>query len=169
MKNFQDLFVHELQEVYDAEMQMEKLLPECAKKAHAQKLKEAFRQHHDETRHQIDRLRRIASELNLELKGSECPAIKVYADEIHDIMKAFYPSDVRDAALISAAQRVEHYEIAQYGTLKSFAKYLGWKDIEKLLDETSKEEGHADKKLSEIAVGGFFTTGINEMAANKTA
>jgi ferritin-like metal-binding protein YciE len=169
MRNFQDLFVYELQEMYDAEVQIERLLPDCAKKAHTPKLKDAFRHHLDETRHQIDRLRKIANEHNIELQGGVCNAVKVYADEAHALMKTFYPSEVRDAALISVAQCIEHYEIAQYGTLKSFAKYLGWKDVEKLLDETSKEEGHADKLLSDIAVGGFFTTGVNEMAASKSA
>lgn len=167
MKNFQDLFIHQLKDVYDAEVQMERLLPECAKKSHAEKLKEAFKHHLEETKGQIKRLRHIAEMLNISLEGGECAPIRVYADEAHEFMKAFYPSDVRDAALINAAQKIEHYEIAQYGTLKSFAKYLGYKDVEKLLEETSKEEGHADKKLTDIAAGTFFTTGVNELAASK--
>src|SRR5262245_26249394 len=125
MKNFYDLFNHELRDIHNAEEQLVKLLPEFAKAAHTPKLKEAFEQHYAETQEHVERLERIAKDLNIELRGRECTAMRMFADEAKKTMAADYPPDVMDAALISSAQRIEHYEIALYGTLKAFAKHLG--------------------------------------------
>lgn len=167
MKDFHDLFVHELRDMYAAEVQIEKILPEMAKIAHLPKLKEAFRSHHEETRNHVRRLERIALQLGVSLKNCKCDAIEGILKEGKKLIKGNYPHEVRDAALIISAQRVEHYEMAVYGVLKAFAKHLKLDDIVKILDETSKEEGHADKKLTEIANGTFFTTGINEKAVRR--
>lgn len=169
MKNFQDLFIHELRDIYDAEVQIEKTLPELVKKAHSKELKEALHKHHLETKQQIRRLDKIAAELKIDLAGEECDAIKGILREGHKLLGKHYPPEVTDAAIIASAQRVEHYEMAVYGTLKAFAKHLELKNIEKLLDETSEEEGNADKTLTSIAMGTLFTTGINKEAARKTA
>ncbi len=167
MRNFRDLFDHELKDMYAAELQIEKILPEMEKCAHLPKLKEAFRLHHQETKNQIQRLEKIANQLDISLTHCECMGIDGILRETKSLMQADYPHEVRDAALIISAQRVEHYEIAVYGGLKAFAKNLKLNDIAKMLDESSKEEGHADKKLTEIASGTLFSGGINEQASKR--
>jgi ferritin-like metal-binding protein YciE len=167
MKDFHDLFLNQLNDMYSAELVIEKALPEMAKMAHLPNLKETFHMHHIETKHQIARLERIADELGIKLHDSKCDAIEGILKEGKKLLKGNYPHEVRDAALIISAQRVEHYEIAVYGVLKSFAKHLKLDNVVKILDESSKEEGHANKKLSEIAEGTLFTTGINAKALKR--
>ncbi|MFI5334081.1 MAG: ferritin-like domain-containing protein [Chlamydiales bacterium] len=169
MKNFQNLFHHELRDMHSAEVQIVQLLPRLAQAADTQQLKDAFEKHYIETQQHVVRLEKIAKDLEIPLGGRECKVMQVIAEEAEKIITADYPPEVRDAALISCAQRMEHYEIAVYGTLKAFAKHLGLKDVEQLLNETSKEEGAADKKLTEIAVGTVFGTGVNQQAVRKTA
>lgn len=167
MKDFHDLFVHELKDIYAAEVQIEKILPEMAKAAHLPKLKEAFRSHHQETKKHVQRLEKIADQLGITLKHCQCDAIEGILKEGKKLVKGDYPHEVRDAALIVAAQRVEHYEMAVYGILKAFAKHLKLNDIIKILDETSQEEGRADKHLTEIANGTLFSAGVNKKAAER--
>jgi ferritin-like metal-binding protein YciE len=168
MKDFHDLFAHELKDMYAAELMIEKALPELAKAAHSEKLKEAFRNHHKETKHHVERLKRIADHLKISLTNiKKCEAMEGILKEGKQYLKADYPHEVRDAALIISAQRVEHYEIAVYGVLKAFAKHLKYHEIIKILEETSKEEGHMDKKLTEIADGTLFQTGINAKASKR--
>lgn len=169
MKNFYDLFNHELRDIHNAEEQLAQLLPELASAAHTPKLKELFEQEQAEAQDQVERLERIAKDLNIQLGGRECAAMRVFADEAKKTIAADYPEDVMDAALISSAQRIKHYEIALYGTLKAFARHLGLKDAERLLNLTSKEEGAIDKKLTEIAVGTVFSSGVNQKAIRKSA
>ncbi len=169
MKDFYDLFTHELKDIYSAETQLERLLPEFARAATTPKLKEAFSYYHKEIPQQIARLEEIAQDLNIDLKGHTCEAMKVFLNEALKIMRTDYPAEVRDAALISSMQRIKHYEIALYGTLKAFARNLGFKDAERLLSLNSKEEGQADQKLTAIATGGTFTKGINVKAMRKSA
>jgi ferritin-like metal-binding protein YciE len=167
MKDFHDLFTHQLRDMYAAEIQIEKVLPEMARLAHLPKLKETFHTHHQETKKHIQRLEKIASELNIELKPCECVAIEGILKEGKNLVKEHFPNEVRDAALIVSAQRIEHYEIAVYGVLKAFAKHLHLDDVLKILNESSKEEGHANKKLTEIAEGTLFSVGINEQALRR--
>lgn len=167
MKDFYDLFIHELHDMYSAERQIVKALPEMAKAANHPDLKEAFRTHRDETQRQIERLEEVAAQLGIQYKDAECPVVKEMLKEGKKIINSNYASDVKDAALITAAQRVEHYEMACYGILKAFAKQIDRKDLVKLLDESAKEEGHADKKLTEIAEGGLFSKGVNEKALKR--
>lgn len=167
MKDFYDLFIHELQDMYSAELQIVKALPEMARAAHHPDLKEAFRNHRDETQKQIERLEKAAEELGVTFKEVESPIMMEMLKEGKKVINSKYASDVKDAALITAAQRVEHYEMACYGILKSFAKQIDRKDIVKLLDESSKEEGNADKKLTEIAEGTLFNKGVNEKALKR--
>src|SRR5437868_4358958 len=112
MKNFHDLFVHELRDMYFAEKQIEKILPQMAKTAHSSKLKEVFREHHKETQHQMIRLEKIADQLGISLTNTECDAIVGILKEGRKLLRSTYPPEVRDAALIISAQRVEHYEMA---------------------------------------------------------
>jgi ferritin-like metal-binding protein YciE len=167
MKDFHDLFLDQLNDIYSAEMQIEKVLPEMAKMAHLPELKEAFHMHHAETKHHITRLERIADELGIKLHPSGCDAIEGILKEGKKLVKENFPHEVRDAALIISAQRVEHYEITVYGVLKSFAKHLKLDDVYKILEESSKEEGHANKKLSQIAEGSLFCKGVNAKALKR--
>ncbi|MES2272809.1 MAG: ferritin-like domain-containing protein [Chlamydiota bacterium] len=167
MKEFRDLFVKELRDITNAEIQIIKLLPEMIHAAKSPKLKEAFKAHLEETKKQLHRLENISLELNETLSGVHCDAMRGLLKEAHDAMKANYQCDVKDAALISAAQRIEHYEIAVYGVLITFAKHLKLDKVVALLKETIKEEGHADKKLTEIAEGSFFSEGVNTKACKR--
>jgi ferritin-like metal-binding protein YciE len=135
--------------------------------AHLPKLKEVFHEHHKETKQQIKRLEAIAEELGMTLSPHKCDAIHGILVEGKKLLKEKYLPEVRDAALIVSAQRVEHYEMAVYGVLKSFAKHLKLDHVVKILQESSKEEGHADKKLNEIAEGTLFTTGVNAKALKR--
>jgi ferritin-like metal-binding protein YciE len=164
MKDFHDLFTHEIRDMYAAELQIEKILPVMVEKAHNPKLKEAFNTHHKETKDQIKRLEKISAQLNVNLNNCECDAISGILKEGKKLSSEHYPPEVLDAALIISAQRVEHYEMAVYGGLKAFAKHLKLDEVLKLLDESSKEEGHADKKLTEIAEGTPFSSGVNVKA-----
>ncbi len=169
MKNFHELFIKELKDIYNAEQQIVKALPDFVHAAHSPKLKEAFRHHLEETHKHVERLETIAAELNLDLKGVECEAMTGLLKQAHKMAKANYASDVKDAALIGEAQRIEHYEIAVYGTLKTYAKILKLDHVEKLLKETLKEESHADTKLTGVAEGGLFSEGVNTKACKKCA
>lgn len=169
MKNFYDLFVHQLKDMYAAEIEIEKALPLMAKMASLPKLKEAFHDHHRETKKHITRLEKIADHLGISLGKCHCEAIHGIIAEGKALIKEHYPEEVRDAALIVSAQRVEHYEMAVYGVLKSFAKHLKFDEVVDILKESAHEEGHADKKLTEIAEGTLFTTGVNAKAIKKTA
>lgn len=169
MKDFYSLFVKELKDIYNAEKQILKALPDMAKSAHAQSLKEAFHQHHKETKEQIKRLEAIANEINEDLDGAENEIVKSMLKEGHKLIKGHFDPIVRDAALINAAQHVEHYEIASYGALKAFAKHLKLTDVFNLLDDASREEGSMNKTLTSIAEGSVFQKGINDKACEKVA
>jgi len=167
MKDFHDLFIDQLRDMYAAEVLIEKTLPEMAKAAHLPKLKEAFHSHHLETKKHVQRLEKIAGDLNISLKNCHCEAITGILKEGKKLIKEDFPHQVRDAALIVSAQRVEHYEMAVYGALKAFAKHLKLEDVVRLLDESSHEEGRADKYLTEIASGNLFSAGVNEKALKR--
>lgn len=166
MKNFHDFFIEELKDIYNAEFQILKALPVMAKAVKSTQLKDAFLQHEAETQEQVQRLEKIGGLMKVDLKGRVCKAMQGLIEEGQEILKSPFEADTKDAALISAAQRIEHYEIAAYGSLKTYAKHLGLRDVAKLLEETLKEEGAADKKLTGIAEGGIFREGINTKACS---
>jgi ferritin-like metal-binding protein YciE len=168
MKDFYSLFIKELKDIYDAEKQIMKALPEMIKSAHSSNLKEAFQQHLKETKEQVKRLESISQELNEDLAGGRNDVVKSLIMEGRK-SKAFTDPIVKDVALINAAQHIEHYEIASYGTLKAFAKHLKLTDVYNLLDDSSKEEGHANKTLNSIAEGSIFQKGVNDKACAKVA
>lgn len=169
MKNFQDLFRHEVQDIYSAETQLEKALAEYEKNAKSESLKEALRLHRGETQRQIKRLEGLANTLKFDISGHTCEAMKIFLKEAQNIMKADYPPEVRDAALISSIQRIKHYEIALYGTLKAFARSLKMGEADRVFNEILKEEMSVDKNLSEIATGKASGHGLNEDAISKKA
>jgi ferritin-like metal-binding protein YciE len=169
MKDFYSLFVKELKDIYDAEKQIVKALPEMAKAAHTPSLKDAFHQHLKETKEQVKRLEVIAKELDEDLDGAQNEIVKSMLKEGNKLIKGHYDSIVKDAALLNAAQHVEHYEIASYGALKAFAKHLKLTDVFNLLDDTSREEGGMNKTLTSIAEGSVFQKGVNDKACEKCA
>ncbi len=151
VKTLKDLFVDELKDMYNAENQLTKALPQMAKKATSEKLKNAFESHLSETENQIKRLDKVFKELEMEPKGKKCEAMAGLVKEAKEMMDEVEDENVLDAALISAAQKVEHYEIGSYGTLRTFAEILGLSDSVDLLQENLDEEGAADEKLTKIA------------------
>jgi ferritin-like metal-binding protein YciE len=151
INSLQDPYLAELQDLYDAENRIIKALPKMADAASSPDLRRAFQEHLEQTRRQSDRLERIFSMLNESPKGKKCKGIEGILDEGKEMMDLDAPPAVCDAALISAAQRVEHYEIAAYGTVRTFARRLGYEDQAQLLNETLQEEGDTDKKLTSLA------------------
>lgn len=153
MNDLQDLLVDQLRDLYNAESQLVKALPKMAKAATHPELRSAFEEHLDQTRTHIDRLSQVFDSLGEKAKGKTCQAMKGLIEEGNEVLKEKGADpDVRDAALIAAAQRIEHYEIAGYGTVRTYAKMLGHKDAMKTLQETLNEEGQTDKKLTKLAV-----------------
>jgi ferritin-like metal-binding protein YciE len=147
----EDLLVHELKDLYSAETQIVKALPKMAKAASSADLQKAFEDHLEETKHQVQRLDEIFQELETSARGKKCKAMEGLLAEGKEVVDEDAEPHVKDAALIGAAQRVEHYEIAAYGTTRTFAKQLGKDRIVELLDETLEEEKGADTKLTDLA------------------
>ncbi|HWB59690.1 MAG TPA: ferritin-like domain-containing protein [Chthoniobacteraceae bacterium] len=151
LESLRDLYIAELRDLYSAEKQLTKALPKMAKAAGTPELKEAFESHLEETEGHVTRLEKIFEELDEKPTGETCEAMKRLIEEGEHFVKAKGESQVIDAGLIAAAQRVEHYEIAGYGTARTLASHLGEEDAAELLQETLDEEGAADKKLTSIA------------------
>jgi ferritin-like metal-binding protein YciE len=149
--NLEDLLYDQLQDLYDAEQKIAEALPQMAEAADAPELKQAFEQHHRETHNQINRLERVFALLGKEAKSKTCDAINGLISEGEDVMSASGDPEVKDAALIAAAQRVEHYEMAGYGTARTFAHYLHLDEAARLLQETLDEEGATDHRLTDLA------------------
>jgi ferritin-like metal-binding protein YciE len=146
-----DLFLEQLQDLYDAEHRLTKALPQMAAAAHSVELKAAFNDHLRETENQVRRLEQVFQLLGHSAERETCPAMKGLIEEGQEMIGAKGDPDVKDAALIAAAQRVEHYEIAGYGTARTFAQHLGHDQIARLLQETLDEEGNCDKRLTRLA------------------
>jgi ferritin-like metal-binding protein YciE len=150
-KTLKDLFIHSLSDVYSAEKQLTKALPKLARASTSPQLKQAFETHLEETNGQIERIDRVVQASELRLKRIKCVAMEGLVEEGQEQIDEIEKGPVLDAALIGAAQKVEHYEIATYGTLAALARKLGYDDALKLLLETLEEEKATDKKLTEIA------------------
>jgi ferritin-like metal-binding protein YciE len=146
------LFVDQLRDLYSAEKQLVKALPKMAKACTNEVLREGFETHLEETEEQVSRLEKIFEELGERSGGKKCAAMEGLIEEGTEVIKADGEPAVIDAGLIAAAQRVEHYEIAAYGTAREFAKVLQLEEVAELLEQTLKEEEATDQKLSEIAV-----------------
>jgi ferritin-like metal-binding protein YciE len=151
LKTLEDFFIEELKDLYNAEKQLTKALPKMVKAATSGELKAAFQNHLGETEDQVKRLEKVSEILGRSLNGKKCAAMEGLLEEGKEIMEEDAAPEVLDAALIAAAQKVEHYEIASYGCAKTYARLLGYEDIESLLQETADEEGNADKTLTGIA------------------
>ncbi len=147
----EELFLHNLKDVYNAEKQLLKALPKMAKGSTSKKLKAAFEGHLKETEGQVKRLEKVFEILGAAARGIKCAAMEGLIEEGGEVLQGEFTSSVKDAALIAAANKVEHYEIASYGTLVSFARLLGHSSVEKLLNATLEEEKKADMKLTALA------------------
>ena len=148
----EDLFTETLKDIYFAEKQILRALPKMAKEATSPELKEAFETHRDETENQVERLNQIFESMGRPARGKTCEAIIGIIDEAKEVMDEFKGEDALDAGLAASAQTVEHYEIARYGTLKTWARQLGMDHAAKLLDQTLQEEIKTDKLLTDLAM-----------------
>jgi ferritin-like metal-binding protein YciE len=153
IESLEQLFVEELRDVLDAERQLTRALPRMARKASTPALRAAFEQHLTETRGQIERLDEIFSWLDMPARGKKCEGMQGLVEEGDTLVGETNQDPVRDAGLIASAQKVEHYEIATYGTLRTFANLLGYGEMATLLEQTLAEEKAADEKLTQLAEG----------------
>ena len=160
IKNMDDLFVHTLRDIYYAEKQIVKSLPEMIEKASNQQLKQGFQTHLRETENHVKRLEQVFELIGKQAQGVDCPAIDGIIEEAEDVAGEVQDKTVLDAALIAAAQAVEHYEMTRYGTLIAWAKQMGRSDAATLLNQTLEEEKATDKKLTQMA-----ESNINRRAA----
>lgn len=160
MKTLQDLLAHELKDLYSAEKQITKALPKMIKAAACDDLQQALQSHLDETEQQVNRLDEICQKLDVPTRGAKCRAMEGLLEEGSEILEQQMEDCVRDAAIIAAAQRVEHYEMAGYGCARTFARQLGHDEIAQMLQHTLDEEKSADEKLTQIAM-----QHVNEEAA----
>jgi len=151
VRTFEDLLVDEIKDLYDAEHQLTKALPKMAKAATSPQLKSAFESHLKETEGHVKRLEQVFEGLGMKPTRKTCAAMKGLVEEGSEVLEEDMDPEVKDAALIGAAQRVEHYEMAGYGTVRTFAHLLGHHDLEAILQSTLDEEGAADHKLTDIA------------------
>ena len=153
VETIEDLFLDELKDLYSAEKQITKALPKMVKAASSAELKSALENHLEETKGHVQRLEQIFEKLGKKGTGKTCEGMKGVLEEGSEVVGEVGKGSVRDAGIISAAQRVEHYEMAGYGTVRSMAKLLGKPDIMSLLEQTLSEEKAADEKLTQISKG----------------
>jgi ferritin-like metal-binding protein YciE len=153
LNSLDKLYLEELRDLYSAETQLVKALPKMAKGASSDELKEAFESHLEQTKEHVERLTEIFDRLEEKPTGKTCQAMKGLIEEGSEMLEQEGDESVIDAGLIAAAQRVEHYEIAAYGTVRTFANLLGEDEAAELLQQTLDEEGETDKQLSELAEG----------------
>lgn len=162
--NLEELFLHQLKDTFDAEKQITKALPKLAKAASDDQLKAAFESHLEETRVQIGRLEQIYELLDKPARGKRCMGMQGLIEEGQEVIEEASPPPVMDAGLIAAAQKVEHYEIAAYGTLATYAELLGMDESLTLLKQTLAEEKATDEKLSQLAAEINFEALVEEEA-----
>jgi ferritin-like metal-binding protein YciE len=149
--SLEDLYVSELKDLYSAETQLVEALPKMAKAATSKKLKKGFQDHLKQTRGHVQRLKKVFTDLDASPTGKRCKAMEGLIKEGSEVANAKGDPDAKDAALIAAAQRVEHYEIAGYGCVRTYAKILGLREAAGLLQETLDEEAETDEALSQLA------------------
>lgn len=176
LDSLETLYVEELRDLYNAEQQILKALPKMAKAASSSNLQKGFQEHLQQTKSQVERLDQIFTDLGMSPKGKKCEAMEGLLKEGAELLEAKAEPSVLDAALIAAAQRVEHYEIAGYGCVRTYAKLLGYGEATKLLQQTLDEEKRTDEKLTELAVGSINSEAVEpdtdperKSAANKKA
>jgi ferritin-like metal-binding protein YciE len=164
VKTTDDLLLEELRDIYHAEKQLVKALPKMAKKAKSDKLRQAFEHHLEETNGQIERLEQVFDHLDKPARGKRCEAMQGLIEEAQEMMEEIKTPEVLDVALIAGAQKVEHYEIASYGTVHALAEAMGHQEVAQLLAQTLQEEKETDRKLNELAI-----SDINKKALKSAA
>jgi ferritin-like metal-binding protein YciE len=164
LNSLDNLFADQLRDLYSPENQSLEAQPKKVQADTSSALKQAFEHHLQQSQEHVHRLDRIFASLDYGHMNETCEAMKGLLKEGEEVIQAQGDSAVKDAALIAAAQRVEHYEMAGYGTVRTYAKELGYSDAEDLLQKTLDEEGEANKKLTKLAEGNFFDSGINQEA-----
>ena len=152
VRTTRELLLDELRDIYHAEKQLVRALPKMAKAAKADKLRQAFEHHLDETKGQVERLDQVFEQLDARSSGKRCEAMEGLIEEAKEMMEEIKTPEVLDAALIVGAQKVEHYEIASYGSVCALAEALGQSDVKQLLEQTLNEEKAADQKLTQLAI-----------------
>ena len=167
--NLEQLLQQELQDLYDAEKQLVRALPKMAKNASSDELKKAFKEHLDATKGQVERIERVFEVLGAKAKSRPCAAMKGLIAEGQEVMEENAPDVLKDLAIVGAAQRVEHYEMAGYGTARALAGRLGNEEAAGLLQETLDEEKEADEKLTEIAQSLLESVETDGASAPKSA
>ncbi len=150
MQTLDDMYMDLLKDLYSAEKQLVKALPKMAKNANASDLQDAFQEHLKQTEGHVDRIERIFSDMGGSPRGKKCVGMEGLVEEGSEVMKEDAEPEVRDAGLIAAAQKVEHYEIASYGTARTWANRLGYHDAAQMLQQTLDEESVANEKLTRI-------------------
>jgi ferritin-like metal-binding protein YciE len=151
LKTLDDLLLHELKDLYNAEKQLIRALPKMAEAASSEKLREAFEEHLAQTKTHVERLEQVFERLGKSARGTKCDAMEGLIEEGKKMIEEDAEPPVKDAGLIASAQRVEHYEIAGYGTARTFASLLGHEEVESLLEQTLEEEKETDVRLTELA------------------
>lgn len=151
VKSMNDLFLHTLKDIFYAEKQILKNLPKMAKQAKTPELKQAFEKHREETERHVERLEQVFEQCDVAARAVRCEAMDGILEEAKEVMQEIEDDTVRDAGMLAAAQTVEHYEIARYGTLIAWARKLNLREAEKLLQQTLEEEKKTDQLLSQIA------------------
>jgi ferritin-like metal-binding protein YciE len=151
IRSLEDLYLHQLRDIYYAEKEILKALPDMIEKADAAQLRKAFEEHLEQTRGHVERLEKVFSIIGEEARGVDCPAIDGIIEEANEVAGDVEDKKVLDAALAAAAQAVEHYEITRYGTLVAWSQELGHQDAADLLEQTLEEEKETDAKLTKLA------------------
>ncbi|CAG0927941.1 Protein YciF [Thermoflexales bacterium] len=169
MNSLKELYVEHLRDLYSAENQITKALPRMAKKANSEELKRAFKEHLEQTENQIARLEQIFTTIEKSPRGKKCVGMEGLIEEGKEVLSEKMEAEVRDAALIAAAQKVEHYEIAAYGTVRAYAELLGEEEAVQLLTETLEEEAATDEKLTGIAESTINVQALNGEMMEETA
>lgn len=164
-QSFHELFIDELRDLYDAEQQITRALPGVIEAVSNDDLRKALEDHLELTSGHVERLDRIFADLGESATGKSCKGMQGLLKEGEEAIEEHSGGVVRDALIISGAQRIEHYEISGYGTARTWADELGYDEAVDLLDETLNEEAAADEKLTSIATGGLIAEGVNQQAA----
>ena len=164
LNSLDDVLHEQVKDLLSAEQQLVAALPKVAQAAHTEELKQAINEHLEETRNHVQRLQEVTGILGIDNKAETCKAMQGLIAEGEEILAESGDPIAKDAAIIASAQRIEHYEIAAYGTAKTLAAELDHPDAERLFNETLDEESAADKLLTKIATGGMFSSGVNRAA-----
>ena len=167
VKTVQDLFLEELRDIYHAEKQILKALPKMAKAASHEELRQAFELHLEQTKGQVERLEQVFDQLDVPKRGKRCEAMEGLIEEARSTMEEIEDKSVLDVGMIINAQKVEHYEIAGYGSLVALARQLGQDEVAKLLEATLNEEKAADEKLNQVALSVANPAARTEAAAGR--